>query len=142
MLEEAKGFLKKLKSKMFFLFGKFQDFANDIKEKFKNLYQTNYNTGMYHFEHGNIWDAALRFKIIKKFWPDKLEAQYQYALCLILKGMDNDANALLHDILKKNQNYSQAQNLLDDLESGKTQQMVKEYETKFNENNNEKAEKN
>ena len=117
---------------------KFLDFINlcktsikQQKEKFKNLYQTNYNTGMFHLEHGNLWDASLRFKIIKKFWPDKLEAQYQYAICLVLEDMKDDAISLLKDILKKDENYSDAKQLLNDLENNIENPVIKSYKEKF-----------
>ena len=117
---------------------KFLDFINlcktsikQQKEKFKNLYQTNYNTGMFHLEHGNLWDASLRFKIIKKFWPDKLEAQYQYAICLVLEDMKDDAISLLKDILKKDENYSNAKQLLNDLENNIENPVIKSYKEKF-----------
>lgn len=117
---------------------KFLDFINlcktsikQQKEKFKNLYQTNYNTGMFHLEHGNLWDASLRFKIIKKFWPDKLEAQYQYAICLVLEDMKDDAISLLKDILKKDENYSDAKQLLNDLENNIENSVIKSYKEKF-----------
>ena len=117
---------------------KFLDFINlcktsikQQKEKFKNLYQTNYNTGMFHLEQGNLWDASLRFKIIKKFWPDKLEAQYQYAICLVLEDMKDDAISLLKDILKKDENYSDAKQLLNDLENNIENPVIKSYKEKF-----------
>ncbi|MDD2840048.1 MAG: hypothetical protein PHY80_02870 [Rickettsiales bacterium] len=141
MLENAKGFLKNVKSKTILFFGDFQNFVNDSKEKFKNLYQTNYQTGMYHLEHGNLWDATLRFKIIKRFWPNKLEAQYQYAICLILQGMKGDAILLLNDILKKDQNYIEAQILLEDLKNERVPLIIEEYKAKFNKNNEEETAK-
>ncbi len=139
MLENTKGFFKRARSKTILFFREFQDFINNTKEKFKNLYQTNYNTGLHHLEHGNLWDASLRFKIIKKFWPDKLEAQYQYAVCLILQNMNEDAKVVLNEILKKDQKYSEAKVLLKDLEGGKTQKMVEEYKAKFNKDNEKKT---
>ncbi|HSQ97802.1 MAG TPA: tetratricopeptide repeat protein [Rickettsiales bacterium] len=124
-----------MKSKLVLLSGMFQSFVSNNREKFKNLYQTNYKTGMYHLEHGNLWDATLRFKIIKKFWPEKLEAQYQYAICLILQNMIRDAKALLSDVLKNNPDYTEAKTLLEDIESNKTQQIIEEYKAKFEKDN-------
>lgn len=141
MLENTKEFFKKTKSKIILFFSQFQKFINDTREKFKNLYQTNYNTGMYHLENGNLWDATLRFKIIKKFWPNKLEAQYQYAVCLVLQNMNQQALALLSEILTKDENYAEASNLLKDLENGNTQRMVDEYKAKFSKNNEEETTK-
>lgn len=141
MLDNTKEFLKKTKSKIILFFGQFQNFVNDTKEKFKNLYQTNYNTGMHHLENGNLWDATLRFKIIKKFWPNKLEAQYQYAVCLILQDMEQQAKILLNEMIAKDKNYTEALNLLKDLESGNTQKMVEEYKAKFNKNNEKETTK-
>ena len=131
MLENTKEFFKKIRSQTILFFGNFQSFINDTKEKFRNLYQTNYNTGMYHLENGNLWDATLRFKIIKRFWPNKLEAQYQYAICLILQNMNQQAIALLSEMLIKDKNYIEARNLLTDLENGNTKKMVEEYKARF-----------
>jgi len=141
MLKNTKEFFKRTKFKVVLFFDKFESFVNNTREKLKNLYQTNYNTGMYHLEHGNLWDATLRFKIIKKFWPDKLEAQYQYAVCLILQNMNQDATALLNEMLGKDQNYIGAKNLLEDLENGRTQKIVEEYKAKFNKENEAKETK-
>lgn len=104
------------------------------KEKLNHLYQTNYNTGMYHLEKGNVWDAIFRFKIIQKFWPDKLEAQCKYALCLILNEMNDDSERLLNDILIKDPNLEEAKDLLSKIKEGKTANVIREYREKVNKN--------
>ncbi len=131
MFDKIKEFFKKWTAKFLDFINLSKTFIKQQKEKLKNLYQTNYNTGMFHLEHGNLWDAAFRFKIIKKFWPDKLEAQYQYAICLVLEDMKNDAIALLKDILKKDENYSDAKQLLNDLENNIENPVIKSYKEKF-----------
>jgi len=106
-------------------------FVNDLKVKFKDLYHTNYNIGIYHLEKGNLWDAAFRFKTIKKFWPNELDAQCKYALCLILKEMNEDAELLLNDILKKDPNLEEAKNLLEKIKNGKTHDILRDYNEKI-----------
>lgn len=128
-----------MKSRMVSFSGIFQGFINSNREKLKNLYQTNYQNGMYHLEHGNLWDATLRFKIIKRFWPKQLEAQYQYAICLVLQNMTRDARALLNDILKNNPDYVEARDLLNDVENDNTAKIIEEYRAKFIKDNETEA---
>ena len=97
---------------------------------------------MYHLEHGNLWDAAFRFKIIKKFWPNKLEAQCKYAYCLILQGLNSDATVLLNEILRKDSNCSEAKELLEKIEKNETAKLIADYNAKFNKDSETKTEKN
>ncbi len=94
---------------------KFANFLNDsletakqeyysIKEKSKNLQKTNYELGLKHLEDGNISEAIFRFRIVKKFWPDLLEANYYLAYCLFLKDRKFEAKKLLEEFIKRNPN--------------------------------------
>ena len=89
-----------------------------IREKTKNLRQTNYDLGIKHLENGHIDEAIIRFKIIRKFWPDVVDAQYQLAYCLALKEKFKEAKKVLDQLLSKNPDYDQkAHDLLDHINS-------------------------
>ncbi len=89
-----------------------------IREKTKNLRQTNYDLGMKHLENGHIDEAIIRFKIICKFWPDVVDAQYQLAYCLVLKEKFKEAKKVLDQLLSKNPDYNQkAHDLLGQINS-------------------------
>jgi len=75
---------------------------DSIKEKSKNLVETNYKLGIYHLEKGNLNDASLRFFIMTKFWPQFYEAHYQLAYVLILKEKPLKAKKVLENIILKN----------------------------------------
>jgi tetratricopeptide (TPR) repeat protein len=82
------------------------------KEKSKNLRQANYELGMKHLEKGNISEALFRFRITTKFWPDLLDAQYQFAYCLALKNKASQAKEVLQKLLEKKPDFQQARELL------------------------------
>jgi tetratricopeptide (TPR) repeat protein len=89
-----------------------------IREKTKNLRQTNYNLGIKHLENGHVDEAIIRFKIIRRFWPDVIDAQYQIAYCLVLKEKFKEAKKVLDELLNKNPDYDQkAHDLLDHINS-------------------------
>jgi hypothetical protein len=73
-----------------------------IKEKSKNLVETNYKLGISHLEKGNLSDASLRFFIMTKFWPKFYEAHYQLAYILILKDKPLKAKKVLEEVIAKN----------------------------------------
>ena len=73
-----------------------------IKEKSKNLVETNYKLGISHLEKGNLNDARLRFFIMTKFWPKFYEAHYQLAYILILKENPLKAKKVLEEVIIKN----------------------------------------
>ena len=89
-----------------------------IRKKMQNLYQTNYDLGMRHLERGNLSEAVFRFRIIKKFWPDKYEAYYQLAYCLILLKKPHKAKIVIDELLMKNPDYkSKVAELLNSIEA-------------------------
>lgn len=141
MFANTKEFFKKARGQVTSIIEKVKIFIEDSKRKFHNLYQTNYDTGMYHLEHGNLWDATFRFKIIKRFWPNKLEAQYRYAYCLVLQGLNSDATILLNEILKKDPNYKEARELLGKIEGNDTAKMIADFKAKFNKNEDTETKK-
>ena len=79
------------------------DFAKEeffvIKEKFKNLRETNYNLGLSLLESGRISEAIFRFRFTKTFWPDLIDAHYQLAYCLALNGRFFEAKKTLQKLL-------------------------------------------
>ena len=82
------------------------DLAKDeyqiIKEKSKNLKDTNYNLALHHVEKGNIGEALFRLKILLKFWPGHVEAIYLKAHCLAHKKKFIKAKQVLENLI---QNY-------------------------------------
>jgi len=87
-----------------------------IKEKCKDLHKTNFDLGNRHLEKGNLSEAILRFRIIKKFWPNDFDAYYQLAYCLVLKNKPRKARRVLEELLEKDPGYDPlAQELLDHL---------------------------
>lgn len=95
-----------------------QDEISDVREKAKNLRETNYNLGLKHLENGRLTDAIFRFRLIKKFWPDLFDAYYQLAYCLVLDDKLDEAKKVLEELLTKNPDYDQkAYDLLESLSS-------------------------
>ena len=129
---DVKQFFVDIRGQIISLFYSVKTFIDDSRTKLKNLYQTNYNTGIYHLEHGNLWDATFRFKIIKRYWPDQVQAQYMYAYCLALQNMNIDAKNVLSEVLEKQPNYEEAKYLLKLIKNGQTQKIISEYNDVFN----------
>ena len=73
-----------------------------IKEKSKNLVETNYNLGISHLEKGNLSDASFRFFIMTKFWPKFYEAHYQLAYIAMLRDKPYKAKKILDNLIAKN----------------------------------------
>lgn len=100
------------------LFSRVQDELMLVKEKSKNLRETNLKLGLMHLEKGNLSDAIFRFRFIKKFWPDLYDAYYQLAYCLVLKKRYVEAKQILSELFMKNPNYDQkARDLLTQVDS-------------------------
>lgn len=76
-----------------------------IREKLKDLCQTNYNLGVRHLENGNISEAVFRFKIVKKFWPHYYDAYYQLAYALILSDKVDQARNIINQLVEKDPSY-------------------------------------
>ncbi len=99
---------------------KAQEFKEEIlvmREKCKNLLETNYQLGLKHIDNGNISEAIFRFRFINKFWPEHQDSYYQLAYCLVLKRQIIKAKVVLEILLTKNPNHKPAQELLDLIES-------------------------
>lgn len=79
-----------------------------VREKAKDLHQTNFELGNRHLENGNLSEAIFRFRFIKKFWPDDYDAYYLLAYCLTLKEKPRKARRVLEELLEKDPNYDPA----------------------------------
>lgn len=73
-----------------------------IKEKSKNLVETNYKLGVYHLEKGNLSDAKVRFFLMTKFWPKFHEPYYQLAYILMLEQEPFKAKKIIENLFSKN----------------------------------------
>ena len=75
---------------------------DSIKEKSKNLVETNYKLGISHLEKGNLSDASFRFFIMTKFWPKFYEAHYQLAYISMLQNKPLKAQKILDNLIAQN----------------------------------------
>ncbi len=76
-----------------------------IKEKIKDLHNTNYELGLKHLENGRLKDASFRFYLMRKFWPNDPDVYFQHAYCLILRNKNKAAKKVLEELLQKDPNY-------------------------------------
>lgn len=83
------------------LFKRAIDELVSIRQKCKNLLDTNYKLGIQHLEKGNLSDAKIRFTIIIKFWPDFYEAYYQKAYILMLENQPLKAKQVLDQLMSR-----------------------------------------
>jgi predicted TPR repeat methyltransferase len=74
----------------------FRDFIKDTRYKLKNLIQTNFNLGIYHFKKNHITDAYFRFKMVLYFDPNNAMAHYYLANCLVIKNKNAKAIEVLN----------------------------------------------
>jgi 2-polyprenyl-3-methyl-5-hydroxy-6-metoxy-1,4-benzoquinol methylase len=65
-----------LKNKFKLFFEKFESDYSKLIDKLKNLKETNYNLGLFHYNNGFAQDTIFRFKIIKTVWPNVPEVDY------------------------------------------------------------------
>ncbi|MFM7620127.1 MAG: tetratricopeptide repeat protein [Alphaproteobacteria bacterium] len=117
----ANFFKEKSSSVVFFLGNRFEIVKKEIeiiKEKSKNLLQTNYHLGLKHLENGNIADATFRFKFIQKFWPHHFDTHYQLAYCYFLQNRFARSKKILEDLINLDPNSKdKAQQLIDKINS-------------------------
>lgn len=89
-----------------------------IKKKLEDLRETNYNQGLKYLERGDVRDAIFRFRIVKKFWPDLLDAHYYLAYALMLNKKPLKAKVILQELLQHHPDYDhKAQELLNKIEN-------------------------
>lgn len=92
---------------------------DEIKSKYDNLLETNYDLGLKHLENGKIPEAIFRFRFIKRIWPDSYRSYYYLAYALTLKGGKKsflEAKEILETLLEKSpSSISKAQDLLQEI---------------------------
>ena len=85
-----------------------------IREKSKDLEETNFKLGRFHLEKGNLREASFRFYLMTKFYPNNIDAQYELAYCYALREKYTKSQKTLKNLLKKQPNYDErAQRLLE-----------------------------
>lgn len=80
----------------------------NIKEKLKDLANTNYQLGLYHLNQENFLDAKIRFFLVTKLKPELASAHYQLALCYTISGNLPKAKKLLEQTLSIDPSFSNA----------------------------------
>ncbi len=93
----------------------FQDFCRELKimkQKSKNLFETNMNLGLKKIENGDISEAIFRFKFTSIVWSDKPEPKYYLAYCYILKKKYSQAQKILRKNLENQPDHLPSQDLL------------------------------
>ena len=135
-------FIKNIKEKFINIKKTIDSFIDDIRKKLQNLYKTNYETGLYHLNNGNLFEALFRFKILSKFWPDFLDGRYYLAYVLLLRGCLSDSKEELKKIIKKDSNYVKATELLKSIDAVGYRKIIEEYYNKINESIEKKNKEN
>ncbi|WP_338364882.1 methyltransferase domain-containing protein [Candidatus Xenohaliotis californiensis] len=79
-----------------------------IKKKFKvfwhkilNLHETNMEVGLCHYYMDNNFDATIRFKLILKFYPNDIEAQYNLGRCYMKKNKFHEAFRIFEELANR-----------------------------------------
>lgn len=93
-----------------------------LKDRVHDLKGTNYSLGMMHYKSGNMTDALLRFKMLKKFYPEMIELDYLIGRAYIENSEDVKAKPFIESYLKsQDQKYrKEAEYCYDVLENRKS----------------------
>jgi hypothetical protein len=83
------------------------DNFSQMREKSKNLLQTNLDLGLKHLNAGNISEAHFRFFIVTKLWPKCEDGLYYYANTLFLKQNYAKASFVIAKIFQLNSQPNQ-----------------------------------
>ena len=83
------------------------DNLSQMRDKSKNLLQTNLNLGLKHLNAGNISEAHFRFFIVTKLWPKCEDGLYYYAYTLSLKQNYTKASFVIAKIFQLNSQPNQ-----------------------------------
>jgi len=83
------------------------DNVSEMRDKSKNLLQTNLDLGLKHLNAGNISEAHFRFFIVTKLWPKCEDGLYYYAYILFLKQNYAKASLIIAKIVKLNSQPNQ-----------------------------------
>ena len=85
-------------------------YVKDMRYKLHNLSKTNFELAIYHFQHGNVSDAILRFRILRKFFRSQyskyIVSEYYLGRCYMEelkydKAKEHLANYLNSDNTEK-----------------------------------------
>lgn len=82
-------------------FGKFIADLKLMQEKSKNLAETNFKLGKKYYDAGNFSEAAFRFKILTKFWPEYYEGYFMLAQSFLAQNKFKKAEKVLNNLLLK-----------------------------------------
>lgn len=92
----------------------------DLVTKFTDLYQTNFDLGIYHYNNSNYSDAIFRFWLINKFKPNQDEVLYWLAKVHFAKNEINAAQEYIEQAIKlkpKNKQYLELKTLIANIDN-------------------------
>lgn len=92
---------------------KMYDYVQEIALKCQNLIQTNYELGLYHWNHFNNSDALLRFRIVLLLSPNHHGALVGISRCLLAKNNKTSARRYLERAVKMDPQDQEVLYLLD-----------------------------
>ncbi|WP_236870046.1 methyltransferase domain-containing protein [Candidatus Bandiella numerosa] len=90
-----------------FWIDKLKSIVNEIKVKSKNLSKTNYDLGLFHFNRGNLNDAILRFRLLKRFEENYSDLDYLLGRCYFEKSRFEKAKQYLEDYVKNDDKFKE-----------------------------------
>ena len=106
IFNKAKDFFDFLLSLKFykvqFLVNKCKDFIKETKIKLNDLSKANFDLGIYHLNKGNLNDAILRFKLVKRFGHQYDDIDYFLGRCYLEKLKYSKAKILFENYIIKN----------------------------------------
>ena len=79
-------------------------FAIDLRlmaKKSKNLSDSNFKLGKKYYRRKNYSEAAFRFYILIKFWPEHIEGHFMLAKCLLAQGKFKKAEIILNKLVRR-----------------------------------------
>jgi tetratricopeptide (TPR) repeat protein len=79
-------------------------FAIDLRlmsKKSKNLSDSNFKLGKKYYRRKNYSEAAFRFSILIKFWPEHIEGYFMLAKCLLAQGKFRKAEMVLNKLVRR-----------------------------------------
>lgn len=87
------------------------------REKMKDIPGTNYELALLHMKNGNLDDAILRFKMVIFLTPEKAEAYYNLARCLVMVGDNESAEENLTKALSFKPDFAEAKYVLEKIKA-------------------------
>lgn len=139
--KESRGFIKRIADRISGMFSflktskeSVMSFIEESRARISNLEKSNYDVGIFHLEHGHIWDAECRFKFLNKFWPNYKDGKYYLAYCFVLNGKNKKAKPLLEEFLKEKPNHNETKKLLEAVKKNEMDDVIKKYEKEIEKN--------